>query len=98
MPLWWILWLVLLAVVGWARYQAVSAEASKRQAQHYKAQRQTKKRRQTKTAERQAKHRRKSGRHARAAHQAKSRKRPSKTISLLGTEAWHYVAGHFPDF
>ena len=111
MPLWWILWLVFLAAVGLARYKAVSVEASERQskrrrpasasqrqAQHYRAQRQAKKRRQAKTAERQAKHRRKSGRHARAAHQAKSHKKPSKTTSLLGMEAWRYVEGHFPDF
>ena len=111
MPLWWILWLVFLAIVGWVRYRAVSVEASarqppsrrpasaaQRQAQHYKAKRKAKKRRQAETAERQAKHRRKSGRHARAAHKAKSRKKPSKTTSLLGTEAWRYVEGHFPDF
>ena len=57
MPLWWMLWLVFLAIVGGARYRAVSAEASQRpskskrrrpapaaprQAQHYKAKRKAK--------------------------------------------------------
>lgn len=111
MPLWWILWLVFLAiflvVAGLARCRAAAqrqakhrhhAPASQRQAQHYQAKRQAKKRRQAEAVERQAQQRRKSGRHARAAHKAKSHKKPSKTTSLLGTEAWRYVEGHFPDF